>query len=129
MQIKKCDQKTTGFSFVLGNTSTALLKANIPQAQIRLDASKVKKAIDKHDGMTIEVFAKLTDIIENPIVVVDSNTVQGRKVIIGDVVDANGKTVVLALELAPSSRAGNVLTGSLPYTKYINRKYSVYRSK
>ena len=111
MQIKKWDKKTTGFSFVLGNTSTALLKANIPQAQIRLDASKVKKAIDKHDGMTIEVFAKLTDIIENPIVVVDSNTVQGRKVIIGDVVDANGKTVVLALELSPSSHAGNVLTG------------------
>ena len=108
-QLDNWDGKTEGFSFVLGNTSEALLSAGIPKKQIKLDASKLKKTIEKHTGMTIEVFKQLPQLLENPIVVIDSKQDSNSKIIMGDLYDANGKVVTAVLKLNPSSRKGNIL--------------------
>ncbi len=108
-QLDNWDGKTEGFSFVLGNTSEALLSAGIPKKQIKLDASKLKKTIEKHSGMTIEVFKQLPQLLENPIVVIDSKQDSNSKIIMGDLYDTNGKVVTAVLKLNPSSRKGNIL--------------------
>ena len=108
-QVNKWDGKTTGFSFVVGETSLALQDAGLPQKQIRWDASKIKALLDKHDGMTIDTVKQIPGLLENPVIVVDSKKGNNSKIVMGDVYDENGKIVTAVLLLTPSSRKGNVL--------------------
>jgi hypothetical protein len=108
-QVNKWDGKTTGFSFVVGETSQALQDAGLPQKQIRWDASKIKTLLDKHDGMTIDTVKQIPGLLENPVIVVDSKKSNNSKIVMGDVYDENGKIVTAVLLLTPSSRNGNVL--------------------
>lgn len=107
--LEKWDKKTTGFSFVVGETSLALQKAGIPQKQIRWDASKIVKLLSKHGGMTIDTIKQVPHLLENPIIVVDSKQGSNSKIVMGDLYDANGKIVTAVLLLTPTSRKGNVL--------------------
>ena len=106
-QIDAWDGKTVGFSFIVGEPSEAIQMAGVPKKQIRWDATKIKNTLSKHDsGMDIDVIKRVPEILESPIVVVDSKTVEGRKVVLGEVYDNNEKIVVVALELNPSSNSG-----------------------
>ncbi len=105
------DGQTEGFSFVLGITPTYLSEMKIGERplgkrQVRIDASKVKKIMRDHSEMTIEVISKLPELLENPIVVMDSKTVKDRLVLLGEVY-ANGKPVMMILELNPKTRNGD----------------------
>lgn len=108
-QLDGWDGKTEGFAFVIGRVSKPLLEAGIPNKQIRIDASKVKKTIDKHSGMTMEQFKTIPQLLEEPIFVIESKSDTDSKVVMGDLYDANGKIVTVVLKLSPSSRKGNIL--------------------
>lgn len=108
-QIDSWDGKTTGFSFVVGTTSDALMKAGIPNQQIRWDASKIKTTIEKHNGMSMEVIKQVPELLENPVVVIDSKQDTQSKIIMGELYDANGKIVTVVLKLNPTSKKGNQL--------------------
>ena len=58
-----------------------------------------------HPEMTREVIKNLPALLNDPILVLDSKTVSGRLVLLGEVY-ANGKPVMMALELNPSTRSG-----------------------
>ena len=108
-QINTWDRETIGFSFVLGTTSDALLEAGIPNKQIRWDASKIKSLLKKHNGMSVKTVLKVPELLENPIVVVDSKKNKNSKIIIGDLYDSNNKPVTVVLLLTPTSKKGNQL--------------------
>lgn len=110
-QLSSWDKKTIGFSFVLGYSSDALLKAGVPYKQIRWDATKIKNTLEKHseNGIDIKVLEKVPELLENPILIVDSKTVPGRLVVLGELYDNNGKIVVVALELNPKTKKGATL--------------------
>ena len=83
----------------------------IPKSQVvwrkRNLVKKTEDISNKHDsGMDISVIRNVPSVLENPIIVVDSKTVEGRKVVLGEVYDKNNKLVVVALELNPTSRSG-----------------------
>ena len=108
-EIDAWDQKTEGFSFVVGNTSEALQKAGISKKQIRMDATKIKKLLDKHSGMSIEIIKQIPQLLEEPVIVIDSKQDDNSKIVMGELYDENGKPVTAVLLLAPTSRGGNVL--------------------
>ena len=108
-EIDAWDQKTEGFSFVVGNTSEALQKAGISKKQIRMDATKIKKLLDKHSGMSIEIIKQIPQLLEEPVIVIDSKQDDNSKIVMGELYDDNGKLVTAVLLLAPTSRGGNVL--------------------
>ncbi len=111
-QLDSWDMKTVGFSFVAGNTQGVLENVEympgqkIGKKQIRIDATKLQNILNKHNGMNIDVVKQIPNILDNPIVIVKSNTQNGRVVVLGDVYDANNKLVMVALELNPISRSG-----------------------
>ena len=107
--LDKWDQKTTGFSFVVGETSEALQKAGIPKKQIRMDATKIVTLLNKHSGMTIDIVRQIPELLEHPVIVIDSKQGSHAKIVMGDLVDTNGKTVTAVLLLTPTSKKGNVL--------------------
>ncbi len=105
------DGETIGFSFVLCTTNGILKDIEIDGEtvgvkQIRLDASKVKKILSEHGGMSLSVLKRLPDIIKNPVLILSSRSVKGRLVMFGEVTDANGKPVLVALELKPTTKTG-----------------------
>ena len=108
-QLDNWDGKTKGFSFILGSTSKALLDAGIPNKQIRWDASKIKSLLNKHNGMTLDTIRQIPNLLENPVVVIDSKKNENSRIIMGDLHDANGKLVTVVLLLTPTSKKGNQL--------------------
>ena len=103
------DGETVGFSFVVGETSVALQEAGVPKKQIRWDASKIKTLLGKHSGMTLETVKQIPELLENPIVVIDSKKSSNSKIVMGDLYDENGHIVTAVILLTPTSKKGNVL--------------------
>lgn len=109
-QIETWDGKTEGFSFVLGNTSPAIQDIEVDGKkvcikQVRIDATKIKKILSDHSEMTIDIIKQLPEVINNPILILDSKTVAGRLVLFGEVYAQNGVPVRVILELNPSTRS------------------------
>lgn len=111
-QIDAWDKKTVGFSFVVGSTEGILENIDlgngkiVGKKQIRFDATKIKSILNKHNAMSIDLIKQIPEILNNPVVVTRSNTNSERIVVLGDVYDNNGKLVIVALELNPSSKSG-----------------------
>ena len=78
----------------------------IGKKQVRIDATKIKKIMQDHTEMTLNVIKALPYLLNDPILILDSKTVSGRLVLFGEVY-ANGKPVMMALEINPSTRSGN----------------------
>ena len=94
---------------MVGETSEALQEAGIPKKQIRWDASKIVALLNKHNGMTIDTIKQIPELLEHPIIVVDSKKDVNSKIVMGDLYDANGKIVTAVLLLTPTSKKGNIL--------------------
>ena len=98
----KWDKKKRRFSFVIGKTSEALRSIGIRYTTIRWDASKILKIQKKHPAMTDDVIKQVPHILEDPILVMKSKTVEGRLTIFGEVYDKSGAPVLAVLELNPT---------------------------
>ena len=59
--------------------------------------------------MTDDVIKQVPNILEYPILVMESQTVNGRLTIFGDVYDAKGSPVLTVLELNPIGKDGHTL--------------------
>ena len=78
----------------------------IGKKQVRIDATKLKSIVAEHTEMTLDVIKALPDLLNDPILVLDSKTVKGRLVLLGEVY-ANGKPVMMAIEINPTTRSGS----------------------
>lgn len=110
-RIETWDGRTEGFAFVIGETPSFISKIEVQgkkigKKQVRIDATKIKKIMRDHPEMTIDVIKNLPYLLNDPILVLDSKTVYGRLVILGEVY-AKGKPVMMVLEINPSTRGGN----------------------
>lgn len=108
-RIDAWDQKTAGFSFVLGDTSATIQNIEVDGKpigikQVRLDATKIKKILSDHREMSIDIIKQLPHVINDPVLVLDSKTVAGRLVLLGEVYANNGIPVRVVLELNPSTK-------------------------
>ena len=110
-RIDAWDGDTEGFSFVMGETPMYLSELEVQgkkvgRKQVRIDATKVKRVMKDHPEMTVDTIKKLPELLNDPILVLDSKTVSGRLVLLGEVY-AKGKPVTMVLEINPTTRSGN----------------------
>ena len=128
----KWDKKSTGFAFRVGTTSTVLHKLGVNNKTIYWDATKIKKIKEKHPEMTDSIIKQVPNILENPIIVMESNTVNGRLVLFGDVYDSKNNPVLVALELNPTEKGGknlNVIKVASAYGKDVDLQGFINKSK
>lgn len=128
----KWDKKSTGFAFRVGSTSRVLRKLGVNNKDITWDSSKIIKIKEKHPEMTDSIIKQVPNILENPIIVMESNTVSGRLVLFGDVYDSKNNPVLVALELNPTDRGGknlNVIKVASAYGKEKNLQNFINKSK
>lgn len=95
--------------FKVAVVSEALRSVGIDDKSIAMDSSKIIKIRSKHEGMTDDVIKKIPTVINDPIMILESKTTPSRIVMLGELVDANGKTVLVVLELNPANRKGIAL--------------------
>ena len=103
------DKQSGRFSFKIGTTSKALESIGVKVQDIRWDATKIKKVREKHPGMTDDVIKQVPNILEYPILIMESKTVPGRLTLFGEVYDANNHPVLAVLELNPVGQDGHSL--------------------
>ncbi len=103
-QIDNWDGKTVCFSFNFGYVSDVLKQAGIPDKQIRMDSTKVLKTLRDHPEMTRETIKGLYDLLQDPVVVVDSKSNENARIVMGDLYDEKGKVVTAVLLLTPTTR-------------------------
>ena len=128
----KWDKKSTGFAFRVGSTSRVLRKLGVNNKDITWDSSKIIKIKEKHPEMTDSIIKQVPNILENPIIVMESNTVNGRLVLFGDVYDSKNNPVIVALELNPTDRGGknlNIIKVASAYGKEKNLQNFINKSK
>lgn len=137
-QYDKWDKKRGNRSFIIGNTSDVLKSLGVRTSDISWDASKILKIKRNHPAMTDEVIKQVPNILENPVLVMKSKTVDGRLTLFGEVYDSNNAPVLAVLELNPTSAKGkelNLIKVASAYGKdvalqnFINTSEIVYTDK
>lgn len=125
------DRKTR-FQFLIGTTSDALKSIGINEKRIFWDASKIKKIQDKHPQMTDSIIKQVPNILENPVLIMESQTIEGRLTLFGEVYDAAGVPVLAVLELDPMDRNGHsldIIKIASAYGKDVNLQGFIDNSK
>lgn len=103
------DKKGGRFSFRVGTTSEVLQRLGVDDKNIWWDTSKILKIKNKHPEMTDDILKQVPNVLESPIIVMESYTVKGRLVLFGDVYDAKNNPMLVALELNPIGEGGKSL--------------------
>jgi len=96
------DGKNANTRFFVGKTSQTLRYVGVKNQEIVWDASKIIKVKQDHPAMSDEIIKRVPSVIENPIIVMESKTVPGRITMFGELADADGAPVLVALELEPT---------------------------
>lgn len=109
--LDKWDKKDTSILFNVGKSSTVLKELvvngkQIGDKNILFNSSKVVKILNEHKEITIDTIKQIPDIISNPIICLKAKNFDTRIVMFGEVYGTNGKPVMVALELNPTSRKG-----------------------
>lgn len=96
--------------FEIGTTSEILQEVGVKYGSIVIDSSKIIKIQRKHPEMTDDIIKSIPEILENPVIIMKSNTVEGRITLFGEIMSMN-KPVLVALELSPNDRNSMKLEG------------------
>lgn len=102
------ERANSHFRFFVGTTSDALQSIGVSDYKIYWNAGKIAKIMKKHQSMTADVIKSVPNVLENPILVMQSQTVANRITLFGETMDADGRPVLAAVELAPQKKSGEV---------------------
>ena len=123
----KWDKKDGSVTFNIGTTSKALKSIGVKDRNILWDGSKIAKIREKHTNMTDEVIKQVPNILENPILVMQSKNTDSRVTIYGDVYDKYNRPVLAILELEPTDRYGlsiNAIKIASAYSKTGTKEFT-----
>lgn len=98
-EIDKWNQNNRRKTFVLGRTSKVLKSIKVKDKNIIMHSSKMLKILHDHPEMNKDLFKEIPQILDKPIIVMESLTQPGSLVVYGDVVANNGKAVMCVLKM------------------------------
>ena len=94
----------------VGKTSDALKSIGVKNQTITWDTSKINKSLKKHLNIDENVIEQIPNVLEYPILVMQSKQFDSRIVLLGEVYDKNKLPVMAILELQPlKDKSGVVL--------------------
>lgn len=96
-------------TFTVGETSDVLKSLGVKDSGIVWHSEKISRIMQKHPEMTKSVIKQVPQILENPVVVLESKQSNSRLVMFGTVTDTAGKPVTAILELQPTNKGGQIL--------------------
>lgn len=108
-QIESWDKSDFRKSFEVTRTSEAMKEIGVEDRVITLDAVKLSRMLKKHENLTENIIKQLPDVINSPVLILDSKQSDSRIVLSGEVYDADNFPVVVILELEPKGKEGIIL--------------------
>ena len=102
------DGKTREIRFSVGTTSEALRSIGVKDRQITWSSDSMIHSM-KHEGMTKEILRQVPDILERPIMIMQSRTVSDRITVFGEAKDKNGAPVLAVVEINPKDKNGDII--------------------
>lgn len=105
-------------TFVVGNTSDVLQSIGVKDSRIIWHGEKMGRIMREHSGMDKAVIKQVPQILENPVVILESKQSSSRLVIFGTVTDTNGTPVTAILELQPTNKGGQILNMNIIASAY-----------
>ena len=102
--------KPDGEVFILGTTGDVLQGLGAIESDIYMLGDKIKQILKDHPEMTLDVIKKIPQILESPVLVMESrNTGRGKKdntrlVMFGSVKAKDGLPVLVALDMRPKEK-------------------------
>ena len=99
------DGKPNRKVLIVGQTSKALQSIGVKKQQITWDTSKINKSIKEHPDLSDAILKKIPQVLESPIIVMQSLQSDSRLTMFGDLADESGKPVLVVIELAATSRS------------------------
>lgn len=100
-------------SLVVGQTSHALKSIGVKEQDILWDTSKILKIKSDHAAMTDEILKQVPQIVENPIIIMQSKQKESRLTMLGEIYDLNGTPVLAVLELEPIGRKSGIVLNEI----------------
>lgn len=97
------ERKTSGERFLVGTTTDVLKSIGVKDYNIYFGASKINKIMTDNDSMTLDVIKQAVGLLEEPILVMESKTVEDSIVIFGEVYTKSNKPVMISVLLNPKN--------------------------
>ena len=137
------DKKDTNKAFVVGTTSDALKSVGMKDQNIVLRSGTVLQKVKKHSEISFDTFKGVPELLEHPVIVQFSDAIDpitkkpkydSRITVLGELY-ANGKPVLVSLELMPTNQKKTVVLDfavvTSAYTKdtiqqYLNENSILY---
>ena len=101
------DRGKSSGRFLFGTTSKALRSIGAPDYKIYWDKSSLAKKMKDHKEFTPRVIKNLPSMIENPVMILQSESVQGSITIWG-IKDDGKLPVMVSIKLDPKTRTGEI---------------------
>lgn len=92
--------------FLIGRTSDVLKSINVKDYNIYFGKSKIQKILNKHQDMDIGFIKQVPEILEKPIIIMDSVTRSDSLVILGNLISKEGEPVIVSLLVDPKNKSG-----------------------
>ena len=103
------ERRRDGGNLHIGKTSSVLQSIGVNLYDVYIGKGKIQKILDTHNEMSIDVIKQIPDLLENPVVVMQSHTKpKDSIVILGDVKDVNGNNIMAAMKIYPTPKNGKV---------------------
>ena len=103
------ERRRDGGNLHIGKTSSVLQSIGVNLYDVYIGKGKIQKILDTHNEMSIDVIKQIPDLLENPVVVMQSHTKpKDSIVILGDVKDVNGNNIMAALKIYPENKNGRI---------------------
>lgn len=104
--------------FRVGTTSEALQSIGVEDRNIVWHGKKIAEILRKHSGMTLEIIQKVPEVLENPVIILQSKNSESRLAIFGEITDRNGAPITAILELQPTNKGGELLDMNVIVSAY-----------
>lgn len=115
------ERKESGKRFLVGTTTDVLESIGVRDYQIYFGGSKIDKILEKNSSMSLDTIKRAVNLLEDPILIMQSRTVDDSIVLFGDVYTSGGKPVMLSLLLNPKNKSGEILNYAVITSTYGRR--------
>lgn len=112
------ERKTSGKRFLVGETTDVLKGIGVQDYRIYFGGSKIDKILTNNTSMSLDTIKAAVMLLEDPILIMESLTVENSIVIFGEVYTNGNKPVMISVLLKPETKSGDILNYAVITSAY-----------
>ena len=116
------ERAKSGKRFLVGTTTKVLRSIDFKNTKIYFGGSKINKILRDNDSMSLSTITKAIYLLDDPILIMESKTVNDSIVLFGEVYTESDKPVMISLLINPKTKNGEILDYAVITSAYGRRK-------